>query len=127
MSPPRGSPAKLVCPANTNGGLPAKSEVEKPEEEDIAMDDDRGVDLSFDVKKENLTQDSDTNDKPQLKVRTDCDLKVKSEVREPTRDPGRLAGGRLKIFKGEKRNILSIESVIWMFIIMFDNCAHYSV
>ena len=66
---------------------------------------DRGVDLSFDVKKENLTLDSEEI-KPQIKVKTECDLKIKQEFKNELRDSCQSSslksgGGRLKFFKGK--------------------------
>ena len=46
---------------------------------------DRGVDLSFDVKKENLTLESEEI-KPQIKVKTECDLKIKQEFKSELRE-----------------------------------------
>ena len=64
---------------------------------------DRGVDLSFDVKKENLTLESEEI-KPQIKVKTECDLKIKQEFKSENQSSSLKSGGgggRLKFFKGK--------------------------
>jgi len=72
---------------------------------------DRGVDLSFDVKKENLTLESEEI-KPQIKVKTECDLKIKQEFKSELRENCQSSslksgGGRLKFFK-EGRVLLEL-------------------
>lgn len=70
---------------------------------------DRGVDLSFDVKKENLTLESEEI-KPQIKVKTECDLKIKQEFKSENQSSSLKSGGgggRLKFFK-EGRVLLEL-------------------
>ena len=86
---------------NKNGSDLNKMRPENPME-------DRGVDLSFDnsiVKKENLTLENEEI-KPQIKVKTECDLKIKSEFKSELRENCQSSslksgGGRLKFFKGK--------------------------
>lgn len=92
---------------NKNGSDLNKMRPENPME-------DRGVDLSFDnsiVKKENLTLENEEI-KPQIKVKTECDLKIKSEFKSELRENCQSSslksgGGRLKFFK-EGRVLLEL-------------------
>merc|ERR1740137_153564 len=89
---------------NKNGGDLNKMRHDNPME-------DRGADLSFDVKKENLTLDSEEI-KPQIKVKPECDLKIKQEFKSKIRESCQSSslksgGGRLKFFK-EGRVLLEL-------------------